>query len=198
VHQCDNESIARHADRMTQTYARHGEGEITHVTHSAVTRTDARSVDVGDVALETEIVLDGEVLRGERLVDLDALVVGDRAARASEQIVHGRHRRDAHHFGRARAYADAADVRERLETERARHVLGHDQRCARAVVDAGRVAGGHCARLRYERRRQLLEIGHFQTGLCYKALRYLGATHARSLTRKCSSLSTTIGGLPLD
>ena len=57
VQQGDHEPAARGPDRVAEA--------------------DARPVDVGDLAVEAEVALAGEVLGGERLVDLEQLEVGE-------------------------------------------------------------------------------------------------------------------------
>src|SRR5439155_15879349 len=50
-----------------------------------VAERDGATVDVGALAVETQLLLDGEILRRERLVDLDQVEVADLVART----VHG-------------------------------------------------------------------------------------------------------------
>ena len=57
------------------------------------------AVEVGALAVETELTLDGEVLRGEGLVDLDQVHVAQGQACPVERLPRRRRRADAHPCG---------------------------------------------------------------------------------------------------
>ena len=124
---------------------------------------DRAAVDVDLVAIEPELLLDREILAGERLVDLDQIDVVERQAGARQRLARRRRRTHAH---QRRLDADRGPVDETAERLQAVAIdrLARRQNQRRAAVDdAARVAGGHRAVL-LERRRQLREHLHRRLG----------------------------------
>ena len=112
-------------DALPAADARRADGELLATTAQLVdeVRRDARArraervaerdraaVDVGPLAVEAELLLDGEVLRRERLVDLDEIDVADLEPRAVQRAADRRRRADAHDL---RIAAGDAPLRER-------------------------------------------------------------------------------------
>ena len=86
-------------------------------------------------------------LRGEGLIELDQVEVADLQPKPLHQLAHRRHRTDAHHPRRHRAGRKAEHLSARLQAVLLHRLgRGEDHR-GRAVVDAGRVARRHRARI---------------------------------------------------
>src|SRR5262245_64097586 len=75
---------------------------------------DGAAVDVGALAVEAELLLDGEILRRERLVDLDEVEIGQLVARLVHGAADRRRRADAHDLGIAAGVGPLRDLGERL------------------------------------------------------------------------------------
>ena len=119
----------------------------------------AAAVRVRALGRELEIACDGDRLRGEGLVQLDEIDVGELDARALEQAAHGGHRADAHVTRLDARVGVTGEAGHRLQSECLRAFRRHQHHRCRGVVDARGVAGGD-ATLRIEGGRQLRERFH--------------------------------------
>ena len=93
---------ARRAPRSCSSM-RGGQGEPGAAGAQRVAQGDraAVRVDVLGVVGQAELPEHGQGLRGERLVQLDHVQVGDGQPVAGQQLLRGRHRADAHDSGAA-------------------------------------------------------------------------------------------------
>ena len=76
-----------------------------------MSKADPRTVDIGDLPIEAQVPLAGQVLGGKGFMDFEQFEVPDPQPGASLQIPDGRHRAEAHHGGFAPAVANASDAR---------------------------------------------------------------------------------------
>ena len=130
------------------------EGEAGAAGPERVAQGYGAAVHIGALAVEAELPLDGQVLRGERLVDLDQIQVVERQARGGKRPAGGGHRPDPHHARVHSCDAPREQPADRPEPALAGVLLaGHDQ-CGGAVTDPRCVAGGDDTVL-FEIRRQL-------------------------------------------
>src|SRR5438093_7605471 len=104
---------------------------------------DRPSVHVRPLSLEAEVLLDGEILRREGLVDLDEVHVLDAQARAREGLTRRGRGADAHDVRVDSADAAGDDAGHRRETGLPRRRLAREHQCRGTVVDPARVARGH-------------------------------------------------------
>ena len=113
-------------------------------------------IDVRRIVGDAEQAQHRERLRRERLVQLDHVHLPYVESESREEFLARRGRADAHDAGRDAGGGSGDDARLWLQTVRLGRAFGRDQQRARAVVDAGGVAGGHGAVVP-KRRRQLCE-----------------------------------------
>ena len=116
VGQRQHDAGAAHPDRMAQR--------------------DPAAVDVQPVSVELQLALAGDHLRGERLVDLDQVDIGEREPGRLEHLLRGRDRPDAHDLGRHARPRHPDDAGQRLASLGAGPRLAHQHHCRRAVGDA--------------------------------------------------------------
>src|SRR5207245_1183264 len=110
-----------------------------------VAERDRAAVDVEAAPVPGELAVVGQHLGGERLVELDQVVVCDRVALAGQQLA-DRERRGGEDHGRlAGGLAVAGDARQRRPAELADPTPARDDQRGRAVGEAGRVAGRYAA-----------------------------------------------------
>src|SRR5688500_253975 len=98
---------------------------------------DRAAVHVGLIPVEAEVFLDGEVLRRERLVDLDQVHVANLLAGAVQRLTRGRRGADAHDVRIDTAHTAGDDAGDRLEPRLRGRVGRRDDHRRGAVVDAG-------------------------------------------------------------
>ena len=106
---------------------------------------DGAAVHIDLRRIEPQLADDGNRLRGERLVQLEQIDVADLKAGAIEHLPHRRDRPDAHHLRIDAGRHVREDARERLLPQRVCFFRRRNDRGGGAVVDAGRIAGGHRA-----------------------------------------------------
>ena len=100
---------------------------------------DASAEEVQPVPVELQLAFAGDHLRGERLVDLDQVDVGEGQARLLEDLLRRGHRADPHDLGRNPGPAHPRDAGEGLPAFRLGPRLGHEDHRGGSVGDARRV-----------------------------------------------------------
>ena len=124
-------------------------GQLRHQPHPAggerVSGGDraAIRVDAGVVVGDAEVVEEGEDLHGEGLVELEESDVRNRQAGLGEGFLGRRDRADAHDLGLDADEGELDQAHSDGQPELLGGVLRGEQAGGRAVVDAGRIAGGH-------------------------------------------------------
>lgn len=111
-----------------------------------VAERDARSARVDPFVterIEPEEPEHGQHLRGERLVQLDDVQIGEREARPRERLLRRRDRTDPHDPRRDPGHRPRTQAQHRAETEPLRDLWCCDDAGGRAVVLAGGVPRGH-------------------------------------------------------
>src|SRR5829696_7371313 len=103
---------------------------------------DAAAANVHAVAIELQLTLARDDLRGERLVDLDQIDVGEGQPRLVEHLLRRRHGADPHDLGRHPAPRPRDDLGERLPAFGLGASFAHEHHRGGAVGDAAGVAGG--------------------------------------------------------
>src|SRR6185369_9805667 len=122
---------ARGSDR--QPHTRSGQG---------VTNGDRPPVNIDSVAVQSELLFDGQVLRAERLVDLEARDIVSLEPALPQQRADGWRGTDAHHLGWHADDRARNDARERLQAVGAHEFARCDQGCRRTVDDGRAIAAG--------------------------------------------------------
>src|SRR5215470_1609088 len=137
---------AGRGDAVAQLGALELAGERDREPHAGgaqgVPDRDRAAVDVELALVETELARAGHDLCSERLVDLEAVDVGELQAGALEHGLDRRHRADAHDFRRHADRSAGHDARERSLAGGLDVIGGSDQRRRRAVDDGGGIAAG--------------------------------------------------------
>ncbi len=104
---------------------------------------DRAAVDVVLLVIDTQGVAAVQALRGEGLVELPQVDIGNLQPFCLEQARYGVDGTDAHLFRLTTGHGEATEERTRLEAELDGLVQAHHQRHRGAVGQLRRVAGGH-------------------------------------------------------
>ena len=137
------QSVASPSARLALAHlVREGEQDPRATHPDRMAERDPSAEEVQPVPIELQLAFAGDHLRGEGLVDLDQVDVGEREAGLLEDLLRRGHRADAHDLGRNPGPAHPHDPRERLPALRLRARLRHQDHRGGAVGEAGGVAGG--------------------------------------------------------
>jgi hypothetical protein len=123
-----------------------------------VPKADTATVHVGDLAVQVQGALAGDVLRGEGLIHLNAVVVVDLVACPRQQVLDCWDGTLPHQLRGASPTTHAADHGQGPQPQLLALVIRHQQQSGGAVVDAGGVAGRDGPDVGDERWGQLLQL----------------------------------------
>ena len=121
-----------------------------------MSQRDGAAIGIQPLAIEMQIAVAGQHLRGKGFVQFDRVVIFHLRARALAQAAHCGHRADAHHARIDRRNRSVHDPRDRFQIQLANFFLAREHHRRRAVRDAARIPRAHAAALA-EHWRQLRE-----------------------------------------
>src|SRR5229473_8117169 len=104
---------------------------------------NSATVDVGSSAIETEFLLDGEVLSRKSFVDCNQIHIREFQAGFFQRLTGGRHRPYAHEFRLDAGVSPTNDAPDWFKVFRLYKLFAGDHERGRAVDDARSISSGH-------------------------------------------------------